>query len=89
MDSLALQTGSEASRSDWEQAAAAVLRKSGRLTEEQPDSLVWEKLTRQTLDGIEISPLGTPTLVADLATVGRPARAGAWDVRAAFAETSG
>lgn len=90
MDSLALQTGAEAaqaSQSDWEKAAAAVLRKSGRLAEDQPDSLVWEKLARTTLDGIQISPLGTPELVADLVTRGRPDRAGAWDVRATYAET--
>jgi methylmalonyl-CoA mutase len=89
MDSLALQTGAEASQSDWEKSAAAVLRKSGRIAEDQADSVVWEKLARRTLDGIEISPLGTPELVADLVTGGRPARAGAWDVRAVYAETDG
>ncbi|MGN6160199.1 MAG: methylmalonyl-CoA mutase, partial [Marmoricola sp.] len=89
MDSLALQTGAEASQSDWEKSAAAVLRKSGRIAEDQPDALVWEKLARRTLDGIEISPLGTPELLADLVTTGRPTRAGAWDVRAPYAETGG
>lgn len=93
MDSLALEVGAETGltpgQPDWEKAAAAVLRKSGRISDHQADSLVWEKLARQTLDGIEISPLGTPALVADLTTAGRPTRAGAWDVRAAYAETSG
>jgi methylmalonyl-CoA mutase len=69
-------------RADWEKATAAVLRKSRRLREDDPDSLVWEKLTRRTLDGIEITPLGTPASLEGLETAGRPARAGDWDVRA-------
>ncbi|WP_460736350.1 methylmalonyl-CoA mutase family protein [Nocardioides ginkgobilobae] len=68
-------------RADWEKATAAVLRKSRRLREDDPDSLVWEKLTRRTLDGIEITPLGTPASLEGLETAGRPARAGDWDVR--------
>ena len=67
---------------DWEAAAAAVLRKSRRLGEDDPDALVWEKLTRTTLDGIEITPLGTPALLEAPATHGRPTRQGDWDVRA-------
>ncbi|MBM7509272.1 methylmalonyl-CoA mutase [Nocardioides salarius] len=70
---------------DWEQAAAAVLRKSRRMREEDPDSLVWEKLTRTTLDDIPVTPLGTASLLDDLLTAGRPARAGDWDVRAHLA----
>lgn len=69
-------------RADWEKATAAVLRKSRRLREDDPDSLVWEKLTRRTLDGIEITPLGTPASLEGLETAGRPARAGDWDIRA-------
>ncbi|MQW75938.1 methylmalonyl-CoA mutase [Nocardioides sp. dk4132] len=67
---------------DWEAATAAVLRKSRRLTDEDPDSAVWDKLTRTTLDGIGITPLGTPQLLDALSTAGRPSRTGAWDVRA-------
>jgi methylmalonyl-CoA mutase len=67
---------------DWEREAAAVLRKSKRLGEDDPDDLVWAKLTRTTLDGIEISPLGMPALTADLQTSGRPTRQGDWDIRA-------
>ena len=89
MDSLALQTGAEASQADWEKSAAAVLRKSGRIAEHQADGIVWEKLARRTLDGIAISPLGTPELVTDLVTSGRPTRVGSWDVRASYAETDG
>ncbi|WP_395694121.1 methylmalonyl-CoA mutase family protein [Nocardioides sp.] len=66
---------------DWEHQAAAVLRKSRRLTDEDPDDLVWDKLTRTTLDGIPVTPLGTRALLDDLQTSGRPTRQGDWDVR--------
>ncbi|MBW8751319.1 MAG: methylmalonyl-CoA mutase, partial [Propionibacteriales bacterium] len=73
-------------RADWEKIAAAVLRKSGRLGVDDPDSLVWDKLTRTTLDGIDVTPLGTPDALDDLQTGGRPQRAGEWDVRAWFTD---
>ncbi|KRB78191.1 methylmalonyl-CoA mutase [Nocardioides sp. Root190] len=66
------------SRSDWEAATAAVLRKTRKLGDADPDSNVWDKLTRTTLDGIGITPLGLPG--GEASTV-RPTRAGAWDVR--------
>lgn len=69
------------SRVEWEAAAAAVLRKAARLGEDDPDELVWSKLARTTLDGVSVTPLGTPDLVQGLATAGRPARVGGWDVR--------
>ena len=69
-------------RAEWEAAAAAVLRKARRLGEEDPDSRVWDELTRPTLDGFGITPLGTPDLLEGLTTSGRPTRTGAWDVRA-------
>ena len=56
---LALDAPSS-TRADWEKAAAAVLRKAGRLRDEDPDDAVWAELTRTTLDGIPVSPLGTP-----------------------------
>jgi methylmalonyl-CoA mutase len=68
------------SRADWEKAAAGVLRKAGRLSDDDPDDAVWAALTRTTYDGIEIPPLGTAELVTRTA-VPRPSRAGAWDVR--------
>ncbi|MCW2858050.1 MAG: methylmalonyl-CoA mutase subunit [Marmoricola sp.] len=83
---MALASGPEHTRADWEKSAAAVLRKSGRLTEDDADSEVWTKLTRRTLDDIEITPLGTPALIEDLSTTGRPDRVGDWDVRAWFAD---
>ena len=75
--------GPAATRADWEKAAAAVLRKAGRLAEDDPDDAVWEKLSRTTLDGIAVIPLGTPDLTAEVVTtpapplpaVGRPRRA--------------
>ncbi|WP_127479806.1 methylmalonyl-CoA mutase family protein [Nocardioides pantholopis] len=66
---------------DWEAAAAAVLRKARRLGEDDSDSLVWERLGRTTLDGIEVSPLGTAEQLAGVRTAGRPARSGPWDIR--------
>ena len=69
-------------RAEWEAAAAAVLRKARRLAEDDPDELVWERLTRTTLDGIDITPLGTPDLLDGLVTAGRPTRPGEWDIRA-------
>ncbi len=68
--------------SDWEAATAAVLRKARRLKDDDPDSAVWQKLTRTTLDGIDVSPLGTAASLDDLSTSGRPTRSGDWDIRA-------
>lgn len=70
-------------RQEWEKAAAGVLRKSGRLGEDDPDSRVWATLARTTLDGISVSPLGIPG--GDAASV-RPARVGAWDIRSLIAD---
>lgn len=70
------------SLSDWEAEAATVLRKSRRLGEDDPDARVWDKLTRTTLDGIAITPLGRAADLEGLATAGRPTRVGAWDIRA-------
>ena len=66
---------------EWEKAAAAVLRKSGRLAEDDPDALVWDKLTRRTLDDIGLTPLGLPA-EQQYAAGDRPTRVGGWDIRA-------
>lgn len=66
---------------DWEHQAAAVLRKARRMAEDDPDDLVWSKLGRRTLDGIDVTPLGTAGLLEGLQTSGRPMRQGDWDVR--------
>ncbi len=69
-------------RADWEKAAAAVLRKAGRLSDDDPDDAAWGKLGRTTLDGVVVPPLGTADLIDDLVTAGRPSRASDWDIRA-------
>jgi methylmalonyl-CoA mutase len=74
------------SRAEWEAAAAAVLRKAGRLGDDDPDALVWDRLTRTTLDGLAVPPLGTPDLLDDLTTSGRPTRNGGWHVRTRVAD---
>lgn len=73
-------------RAEWEAAAAAVLRKAGRLGEDEPDDLVWRELTRTTLDGLSVPALGTPDLLDDLATSGRPGRVDGWGVRTRVAD---
>jgi len=83
---VALAGPREHTQQEWEKLAAGVLRKSGRIGEDDADALVWDKLTRRTLDGIAVSPLGTPALVGDLATSGRPDRIGDWHVSAHFAD---
>ena len=84
---LLLADGQEHSVAEWEKLAAAVLRKARRLGEDDPDDAVWGELTHSTLDGIDIPPLGTPALVADLPDPVRPpARGDGWDVRALLAD---
>ena len=61
-----------------------MLRKSGRLTDEDADAAVWTKLARTTLDGISVAPIGTPADLEGLVTAGRPTREGAWDIRAQY-----
>ncbi|RYC11203.1 methylmalonyl-CoA mutase family protein [Nocardioides zhouii] len=68
----------------WEAATAAVLRKARRLGEDAPDTDVWAALTRTTLDGIEVAPIGQQADLDGLTTAGRPERAGAWDVRSSL-----
>ncbi|WP_235735940.1 methylmalonyl-CoA mutase family protein [Nocardioides alcanivorans] len=96
-DRLALAAaGDQHSAADWEKATAAVLRKSGRLTEADPDSKVWDKLTRTTLDGIPVAPIGTADAVTEVAPTGLPGAAPftrgrlaekpeiGWDIRPLF-----
>jgi methylmalonyl-CoA mutase len=85
-------------RARWEKSAADVLRKAGRMKTEDPDALVWEKLTRTTLDGITVPPLATPETVQDVADPGSPGAAPytrgsvvsrpeeGWDIRAHLAD---
>lgn len=62
-------------RADWEKAAAVVLRKARRLPKEAPDSFVWELLTRTTLDGAAVPPLGIVDALRDLPLTGVPGAA--------------
>ena len=72
-----------ATEQDWLRAAAAVLRRSGRLPAEAPDAQVLSALTRKTLEGIAIPPLGTQSAAAGLAGATVPAATGSgWDIRA-------
>jgi len=68
----------EHTRQEWEAATAAVLRKARKLTDEDPDAAVWDKLTHTTLDGIAIHPLGVPGAPEPAV---RPSRVGGWDIR--------
>lgn len=93
-----LSKGLEHTQDEWEKAAAAVLRKTRRLDDDAPDSDVWSALGTTTLDGISVSPLGTPRLSQDLPDGGLPGQAPftrgsaasreleGWDVRAWFAD---
>lgn len=93
-----LSEGLEHTQDEWEAATAAVLRKSRRLADDADDSEVWARLATTTLDGISVTPLGTPALSADLGDGGLPGQApftrGAtatreldgWDVRAWFTD---
>jgi methylmalonyl-CoA mutase len=73
--------GPAATRADWEKAAAGVLRKAGRLREGDPDDAVWAALTRPTLDGVGVGPLGTPDLTDASGGLARPTSPGGRDVR--------
>jgi methylmalonyl-CoA mutase len=93
-----LSKGLEHTLDEWENATAAVLRKARKLADDAPDSDVWSKLATTTLDGISVTPLGTPALTRDLADGGLPGQApftrgstaarelDGWDVRAWFAD---
>lgn len=70
--SLDLAGPQEHTAADWEKATAAVLRKAGRLAEDAPDHEVWALLTRQTLDGIEVAPIGSPASLDGIAPTGVP-----------------
>ena len=93
---VALAEGTAHTVAEWEKSAAAVLRKTGKLNEDAPDSDVWAKLAKKTLDGIGIAPLGTPALAAGIPEAGLPGQAPytrgtvaaresqAWDIRSHF-----
>ncbi|WP_300682268.1 methylmalonyl-CoA mutase family protein [Nocardioides sp.] len=73
-------------QAEWEAAAAAVLRKARRLSDDDPDDRVWQKLGRTTLDDVAIAPLGLP---GGPVVAVRPTRPGAWDIRSLIAPGAG
>ncbi|MFT4188942.1 MAG: methylmalonyl-CoA mutase family protein [Aeromicrobium sp.] len=85
----------------WEKATAAVLRKTRKLADDAPDAEAWAKLTTRTLDGIEVTPLGTPAASASLPEPGLPGQGSftrgteaarenrAWDIRGWFTDPDG
>ena len=93
-----LAEGLSPTQEQWEKATAAVLRKTRRLADDAPDTQAWDVLTRTTLDGIGVAPLGTPALSGGLPDAGLPGQApftrgsaatrelDGWDVRAWFTD---
>ncbi|MFT4298344.1 MAG: methylmalonyl-CoA mutase family protein [Aeromicrobium sp.] len=93
-----LAEGLNPTREAWEKAAAAVLRKTRKLAEDAPDADAWVRLTTRTLDGIEVTPLGTPALSSPLPATGLPGQTPytrgtqavrenrAWDIRGWFTD---
>ena len=89
--------GTAATAHDWDVAAAAVLRKARRLTDDAPVEAAWDTLARKTVEGIVIPPLGTPDRSRHGAAPGpecnrdtRAARAiiraeSGWDIRSVVA----
>ena len=78
-----LDSESTATAADWNEAAAAVLRKARRLTADDPADRAWGLLSRDTVEGVVIPPLGTAERAAGRGMrvpAGRPAAAG-WDIR--------
>ncbi len=99
MDHLSLlEGGQEPSIDAWEKIAADVLRKARRLSDDDPDSDVWRALTRRTLDGVDVPPLGTAETSTTAPDGGVPGRAPftrgtrpttpetGWDIRPVFAD---
>ena len=90
MGEISLAGKQQFSATDWEKATAAVLRKIRLLAPDAPDHEVWEALASRTLDGLEISALGTSELT--FAPTGEPGSAPftrgtksqteGWDIRA-------
>src|SRR4051812_48911999 len=75
-------------RTSWVRAAAAVLRKSGRLTDADPDERVLDVLNSTTVEGLRIIALGTPDSAPGDRGSGPvepshavPRTSGGWDIR--------
>jgi len=85
-----------AGRADWEQAAAAVLRKSHRMTDGQDPAEAADVLSTRSLEGVVVPALGTADDLVGLAPTGLPGqppyvrgsavRTQGWDVRIPLAD---
>ena len=69
-------------RADWERPRPRCSARPAGWPTTTPTTPCGRSSARTTLDGIAVTPLGTPDLLDDLATTGRPQRSGDWDVRA-------
>ena len=72
-------------RAAWEAAAAAVLRKAGRLGEDDADDLVWQGSPAPRSTGSP-SPRSVRRTCSTTCPPGRPTRVGGWDVATAPAD---
>ena len=87
-----LAAGAAFTEQDWDRAAAAVLRRAGRLAADGPDASAWNILARSTVEGVRIPPLGTSAKVAvrhvlptTSNTVAQRSESG-WDIRSFIAD---
>jgi len=67
-----MESTPEATMQTWFSAAAAVLRKSGRMTADDPDDRAAEILNSTTVEEVPVAALGTAALVEVLPTAGVP-----------------
>ncbi|WP_153504688.1 methylmalonyl-CoA mutase family protein [Cumulibacter manganitolerans] len=67
VEHLSLRGDAAATEQQWQDAVAAVLRKSGRLGADDDAALAPGKLTKRTTDGIAIAPLAGTDVAAALA----------------------
>ena len=87
-----LASGAAVTEQDWDRAAAAVLRRAGRLAADGPDASAWNILARSTVEGVRIPPLGTPAkfevrhvLPTTSNAVAQRSESG-WDIRSLIAD---
>ncbi|SDO20024.1 heterodimeric methylmalonyl-CoA mutase small subunit [Nakamurella panacisegetis] len=71
----------------WESQAAAVLRRARRLPADAPDEAVWATLTRTTVEGIPVPPLGLPGPAPSVDDGRRNGPSGGWQIRAAVVDS--
>ena len=90
-------SGSPAGRAAWLQAAATVLRRSGRLSAGDPDERASDLLRSEDFEGLPIPALGTAELTGGLPDGGVPGRppftrgaraatTSGWDIRSYLAD---